>query len=110
MVAKGFLIADIFAEHLERLVPAMLLHLEQIGALPPRLGQKAGAQTMPGKEGGIIAGRNGPRGKDVLRLHDMSGITLEATRPMALQVDGDHVGAVSEVRLESVSRALRVLV
>jgi len=33
-----------------------------------------------------------------------------ANRPMALQVDGDHVGAVSELRLEAVPRALRVLV
>ena len=58
----------------------------------------------------MLAGRSGPRGKDVLRLHDVSELTLSATRPMALQVDGDHVGSVSEVRLESVARALRVLV
>jgi hypothetical protein len=43
-------------------------------------------------------------------LHDVGGLTLEASRPMALQLDGDHVGAVSQVRLESVQRALRVLV
>ena len=54
MVAESFLIADIFAEHLERFVPAMLLHLEQIGALAPRLGQEAGAQTMPGKKCRVI--------------------------------------------------------
>jgi len=41
MIAKRLLIADIFAEQLERLVSAMLFHLEQIGPLPPRLGQEA---------------------------------------------------------------------
>jgi hypothetical protein len=33
VVPESFLIAHILAEHLERLVPAMLLHLEQVGAL-----------------------------------------------------------------------------
>ena len=58
----------------------------------------------------MLAGRSGPRGKDVLRLHDQSELQLAADRPMALQVDGDHVGAVSELTLEAVPRALRVLV
>jgi len=58
----------------------------------------------------MLAGRTGPRGKDVLRLHDQPVFELTASRPMALQVDGDHVGAVSAVTFRSVPRALRVLV
>ncbi len=41
MVTKRLLITNIFAEHPERLMPTMLLHLEQVGALSPRLGQEA---------------------------------------------------------------------
>ena len=58
----------------------------------------------------MLAGRTGPRGKDVLRLHDQRELTLRAARPMALQIDGDHVGSVTEVAFASVPRALRVLV
>jgi diacylglycerol kinase family enzyme len=57
----------------------------------------------------MLAGRSGPRGKDVVRFHDQPEVTLKASRPMALQVDGDHVGAVTEVVLRSVPRALRVV-
>jgi hypothetical protein len=41
MVAKDILIARILAEHFQRFVAAMLLHLEQIRALTPRLGQES---------------------------------------------------------------------
>lgn len=58
----------------------------------------------------ILAGRTGPRGKDVIRLHDEPEMTLTAARPTALQVDGDHVGSTTSVVLRSVPKALRVLV
>ena len=58
----------------------------------------------------MLADKGGPRGKDVLRLHDEPELTLTASRPTALQVDGDHVGSVTEVVFRSVPRALRVLV
>lgn len=58
----------------------------------------------------MLAGKSGPRGKEVVRLQDQSEIRLVADRPMALQVDGDHVGAVSEITLRAVPRALRVVV
>ena len=58
----------------------------------------------------ILAGGDGPRGKDVVRLHDQRELTLTAVRPTALQVDGDHVGSVTEVVLRSVPEALRVLI
>lgn len=58
----------------------------------------------------MLAGKGGPRGKDVVRLHDVAEVRLTAARPTALQVDGDHVGSVTEITLRSVPRALRVLV
>ena len=58
----------------------------------------------------MLAGRGGPRGKDVLRLHDQSELLLTSSRPMALQLDGDHVGSVSEVTVRSIPNALRVVV
>jgi len=84
MVAKRFLIPDILAEHLERLVPAMLLHLEQIGALPPRLGEKARPQTMSGKQSRIVASRSGPRLDDQrhrLRTKAVRGQTTMRSEP-----------------------------
>jgi diacylglycerol kinase family enzyme len=58
----------------------------------------------------LLAGKEGPRGKEVVRLHDEPELTLLAQRPTALQVDGDHVGSITSVVLRSVPEALRVLV
>jgi diacylglycerol kinase family enzyme len=46
----------------------------------------------------------------LLTLHDQSQIAIEASRPIALQVDGDAQGPVSMVTFRSVPRALGVLV
>jgi diacylglycerol kinase family enzyme len=46
----------------------------------------------------------------LLTLHDQSQISIEASRPIALQVDGDAQGPVSMVTFRSVPRALGVLV
>jgi diacylglycerol kinase family enzyme len=58
----------------------------------------------------ILAGKGGPRGKEVVRLHDEAELVLTASRPTALQVDGDHVGSTTDLVLRSVPNALRVLV
>lgn len=50
-----------------------------------------------------------PDGRHVLSLHDESGFTLGAQRPMALQVDGEYVGEHESVRFRSVPDALRVI-
>jgi hypothetical protein len=55
MIAINLLIAHILAKHFQRFVAAMLLHLEQICALTPRLGQEPGAQAMSGKHRRVIA-------------------------------------------------------
>ena len=46
----------------------------------------------------------------LLSLHDQSQMTVDASRPTPLQIDGDAVGPVSSVTFCSVPRALSVLV
>jgi diacylglycerol kinase family enzyme len=57
----------------------------------------------------ILSTRSGPRGRQVLRLHDVDEFTLLAGRPEALQLDGDYLGEREKVRFTSVTRALRVI-
>ncbi|SRR6266550_1075972 len=59
---------------------------------------------------GALRGGAGPRGRRLLRLHDLGEFTLRADRPMALQTDGDYLGEHEEVRLVAVPAALRVVV
>lgn len=49
------------------------------------------------------------RGRQLVRLHDVAEFTLTADRPMALQVDGDHLGERSTVRFTAAPGVLRVL-
>ncbi|MEH0843865.1 diacylglycerol kinase family protein [Micromonospora sp. CPCC 205711] len=50
-----------------------------------------------------------PRGRQVLRLHDVAEFTLVAGRPQAFQLDGDYLGERQKVRFTSVPEALRVI-
>lgn len=50
-----------------------------------------------------------PRGRDLLRWHDLSGLTVRAQRPQPFQVDGDYLGERRQVEFVSVPQALRVL-
>jgi len=50
-----------------------------------------------------------PRGRSVVAGHDLSSIDLQASRPVALQVDGEYMGEVERVTFRSVPRALRVI-
>jgi diacylglycerol kinase family enzyme len=50
-----------------------------------------------------------PRGKQVLRLHDITEFTVVASRPQAFQLDGDHPGERQKVHFVSVASALRVI-
>ncbi|MEH0819516.1 MULTISPECIES: diacylglycerol/lipid kinase family protein [unclassified Micromonospora] len=50
-----------------------------------------------------------PRGKQVLRLHDVAEFTLISARPQAFQLDGDYLGEREKVRFTSVPDALRVI-
>ncbi|GAA4575248.1 diacylglycerol kinase family protein [Micromonospora coerulea] len=50
-----------------------------------------------------------PRGRQVLRLHDVPEFTLLSARPQAFQLDGDYLGEREKVRFTSVPAALRVI-
>lgn len=52
----------------------------------------------------------GPRGRNVVSLHDRREITVRAEQPTALQVDGDYLGDTTEVTFRAVPHALQVLV
>ena len=53
--------------------------------------------------------REPPRGSSVLAAHDLDALELRASRPVAVQLDGEYVGEAEEVSFRSVPRALRVI-
>ncbi|MFQ1001517.1 diacylglycerol/lipid kinase family protein [Modestobacter sp. SSW1-42] len=57
-----------------------------------------------------MADRPDARGRGVHRWHDLGELTLTATRPQGWQLDGDHLGTTTGLRLTSVPDALRVVV
>jgi diacylglycerol kinase family enzyme len=58
----------------------------------------------------ITHSRAGSTRRGLVSLHDQVEFTLSASRPMALQVDGEGLGDVHRVTLRSVPAALRVIV
>ncbi|HET6213886.1 MAG TPA: diacylglycerol kinase family protein [Micromonosporaceae bacterium] len=57
----------------------------------------------------ILAPDGDPRGRQVLRLHDLASFTLRAGRPQPFQLDGDYLGEREKVEFVSVPHALRVI-
>ncbi|TDE14961.1 diacylglycerol/lipid kinase family protein [Jiangella asiatica] len=58
---------------------------------------------------GQMVTRRGPRGRNVVSLHDRKQVVLRATAdPLPVQVDGDYIGERAEIVLTSVPNALRV--
>jgi diacylglycerol kinase family enzyme len=57
----------------------------------------------------ILSRRPDPRGRQVMRLHDVDEFTLLGSRPEAFQLDGDYLGEREKVRFTSVPQALRVI-
>jgi diacylglycerol kinase family enzyme len=57
----------------------------------------------------ILSRRADPRGRQVLRLHDLAEFTLRSARPMAYQLDGDYLGERDKVRFTSAPAVLRVV-
>jgi diacylglycerol kinase family enzyme len=51
-----------------------------------------------------------PRGRGVHRWHDLGELTLTSARPQGWQLDGDHLGTATALRVRSVPDALRVVV
>jgi diacylglycerol kinase family enzyme len=56
----------------------------------------------------LLVGRDGPDGKHAVTHHDLSRIRLRASLPQAFQLDGDYLGELTELDLDSVPKALRV--
>ena len=56
-----------------------------------------------------LSSRPDARGRAVHRWHDVAEMTLTAERPQGWQVDGDHLGTATGLRLRSVPSALRVI-
>jgi diacylglycerol kinase family enzyme len=50
-----------------------------------------------------------PRGRGVHRRHDLEELVLSAVRPQGWQVDGDHLGTATGLRVRHVPAALRVV-
>jgi diacylglycerol kinase family enzyme len=50
-----------------------------------------------------------PRGRAVHRWHDLEELSLTASRPQGWQVDGDHLGTATGLRVRHVPAALRVV-
>jgi diacylglycerol kinase family enzyme len=57
-----------------------------------------------------MAARPDARGRGVHRWHDLAEVTLSSTRPQGWQLDGDHLGTATGLRVRSVPDALRVVV
>ncbi len=51
-----------------------------------------------------------PHGRHVMNLHDQSAFSLESTRPIAFQVDGEYVGEIVHLDFRSQPDALTVVV
>ncbi|MGY2080801.1 diacylglycerol/lipid kinase family protein [Modestobacter sp. SYSU DS0657] len=58
----------------------------------------------------VMAARPDARGRGIHRWHDLTELTLTATRPQGWQLDGDHLGTTTGLRVRSVPTALRVVV
>jgi diacylglycerol kinase family enzyme len=58
----------------------------------------------------ILAKDGHPHGRQVVSLHDLTGLDLTATTELPFQVDGDLVGTRQAVHLEAVAQALDVMV
>jgi diacylglycerol kinase family enzyme len=51
-----------------------------------------------------------PRGRNVLRQDAVPFVRVRSDEPIALQLDGDHLGGRREVEFRAVTGALRVVV
>jgi diacylglycerol kinase family enzyme len=58
----------------------------------------------------ILRSHGDPRGRHVVRHDTVSLVRVSSPAPVALQLDGDHLGERSEVEFLSVPEALRVVV
>ncbi|MEV0274660.1 diacylglycerol kinase family protein [Hamadaea sp. NPDC050747] len=57
----------------------------------------------------ILATDGEPRGRQVVRYHDLAAFTVTSDTPQAFQLDGDYLGEREQVRFAAVPEALRVI-
>ena len=57
----------------------------------------------------VLRRSGGPAGGGLIVWHDEAGFTLTASRPVELQIDGEGLGATTEVVFTSHPDALRVV-
>jgi diacylglycerol kinase family enzyme len=58
----------------------------------------------------ILAPDGDPHGRNIVRQDAVPSVRIRSEEPLALQLDGDHLGARTEVEFISVPEALRVVV
>jgi diacylglycerol kinase family enzyme len=58
----------------------------------------------------MLMKKRAPSNESVLALHDQDEFTIACIRPTALQVDGEGLGDVEEIRFTSHREALRVFI
>jgi diacylglycerol kinase family enzyme len=56
-----------------------------------------------------LARRPDARGRGIHRWHDVGEVTVTAARPQGWQLDGDHLGTATGLRIRAVPAALRVV-
>lgn len=66
-------------------------------------------RSLPRFAGYMTRGRGADRAHDVLYVHDVDRLTIRCDLPLPLQVDGEDLGDVTEVVVESERDALTVL-
>jgi diacylglycerol kinase family enzyme len=69
-----------------------------------------GAGTVAPTLRRILASGGDPRGRNVLRQDAVAAVAVRSAEPVALQVDGEHLGRLRYVRFRAVRDALRVVV
>jgi diacylglycerol kinase family enzyme len=70
---------------------------------------RTGSLRMLRTLGQTLARSPDARGRGVHRRHDVEEVTLTASRPLGWQVDGDHLGTATGLRVRHVPAALRVV-
>jgi diacylglycerol kinase family enzyme len=70
---------------------------------------RRGALRMLGTVRQTLAREPAPRGRGLHRQHDLAHATVEASRPLGWQLDGEYLGSAEALRVEGVASALRVV-
>jgi diacylglycerol kinase family enzyme len=70
---------------------------------------RVGTSRMLRTLGQVLATRPDPHGRRLHGRHDLAEACVEAARPLPWQLDGDHLGTATALRVRGVPAALRVV-